>query len=928
MKTGFKGLSALTWPHFKNSLGILFFLSVLCVSGFTQISTTPEVRFFSKEDLDAPPRNWSVASDSLGRVFIGNDIGLLIYNGHEFESFHLPNFTSVRSIQVHQDTIWVGGQDEIGYLLDNTGKWNFTSLKSRIPSAQRSFTDVWFLIKSDEALSFLSNDAIYNLSDEVKIYHDQTSVPQMFSFRGEQIHLGWNRGLLYFEDGKKNLIPGSTLFAQRNFRYCENPIDSLGYFFTEDNKVYTYDGDTFVDISSQISQEILNLSITSVIPIDNGFAIGTREDGVFMSSLSLHNLIPLSDDRRFIGNEVRALSKDLHGNIWVALNNGIAYVDLHGGIQQVNGFSSQAGFCMAEYNGEFFWGTNEGVFIGKGNDKMLIDYPLGQAWDLNVVNDELWLSHQEGCFYYRNGRFVRVEDTYGSWKVLPLQKDIVVEGNYFGVSLLKKINGEWKKLFSTNDFGESSRFMALYKKEELWVAHPYKGIFRLSVDLENNEIYLKEKLGPEHGMESDLLAHLFQLDNDILISSPEGLFRFDFLKNHLDPDEDLMGAFDTELPIKMLEKGPKGRLWFTSANETGVLKQIENGYDKLSLSSLPRRQVFGFENVQFWNEDVVFGVDEGFITYREDNRKGNTFTVEIKAYNAINQSFYPEDNIRIGPEENGIRFQFLSNFQTRTKDIKYRWRLVGQNSSWNEWNEDNHKSYSKLDPGQYQFELEGVNKGVIDRSIWKFEILPPWYLSTLAKVLYGVLAFVVLSSLMLFPNLKYREEKEKLISENMASQEEIERLKMEKLQDEINYKNRQLASSTMHVLQKNETFNKLKEMIEKIRRSSNDVQISKELKSVLSLLNDDIRLNEDWDKFAQYFDEVHSDFTVALKNNYPTLTARDIKLCAYLKMNLTTKEIAPLMNISPRGVEISRYRLRKKLGIDKSINLNEFMNTL
>jgi len=103
------------------------------------------------------------------------------------------------------------------------------------------------------------------------------------------------------------------------------------------------------------------------------------------------------------------------------------------------------------------------------------------------------------------------------------------------------------------------------------------------------------------------------------------------------------------------------------------------------------------------------------------------------------------------------------------------------------------------------------------------------------------------------------------------------------------------------------------------------VDTKKQLKRVLSTLNDDERLEEEWENFSIHFDKVHSNFLQRLKGEYKQLSPKDQKLAAYLRMNLTTKEIAPLLNISVRGVEISRYRLRKKLALNSDTNLTEWM---
>jgi FixJ family two-component response regulator len=81
----------------------------------------------------------------------------------------------------------------------------------------------------------------------------------------------------------------------------------------------------------------------------------------------------------------------------------------------------------------------------------------------------------------------------------------------------------------------------------------------------------------------------------------------------------------------------------------------------------------------------------------------------------------------------------------------------------------------------------------------------------------------------------------------------------------------------------------------------------------------------EWEAFETNLNQIHNEFIVKLSNNYPNLTSKDIKLCVYLKMNLTSKEIAPMMNISFRGVELHRYRLRKKLNLIQDENLSKFL---
>lgn len=157
------------------------------------------------------------------------------------------------------------------------------------------------------------------------------------------------------------------------------------------------------------------------------------------------------------------------------------------------------------------------------------------------------------------------------------------------------------------------------------------------------------------------------------------------------------------------------------------------------------------------------------------------------------------------------------------------------------------------------------------------------------------------------------------------SQKEITRLQHEKLEADLRHMNNELATATMHLLNKNEFITGVKNHLKVIIRKNASEESKKELLQITRDIENNISADKDWEHFQFHFDRVHGDFTHRFKAAYPVLTPQDIKLSAYLRMNLSTKEIAQLLNISVRGVEISRYRLRKKLQLDRAQNLQDFI---
>ena len=176
---------------------------------------------------------------------------------------------------------------------------------------------------------------------------------------------------------------------------------------------------------------------------------------------------------------------------------------------------------------------------------------------------------------------------------------------------------------------------------------------------------------------------------------------------------------------------------------------------------------------------------------------------------------------------------------------------------------------------------------------------------------------------------KFQDEQKKKIYihelEINKTESELVTLKNENLEAEINFKNSEIASSAMHLVKKGELLTKIKgELTQVMKRLDNEPAIA-ELKKMIKSLNEDDNIDKEWENFTKHFDRVHSDFVVKLKEKHPAISGNELKLCAYLRMNLSTKEVAQLMNISVRGVEISRYRLRKKLGIASETNLFSYL---
>src|SRR5690606_20998227 len=163
-----------------------------------------------------------------------------------------------------------------------------------------------------------------------------------------------------------------------------------------------------------------------------------------------------------------------------------------------------------------------------------------------------------------------------------------------------------------------------------------------------------------------------------------------------------------------------------------------------------------------------------------------------------------------------------------------------------------------------------------------------------------------------------RKEKEESIrlqnhNEQISLRNKLVELEKQKLQEEFDFKNRQLASTTMLLFNKNEVLNKLQAHIKKFTQRGNPENVIIQIKDTLSNNN---YMDADWEKFKLHFEQVHPEFFKNLEFNYPDLTPYEIRLCAYLHMQLSGKEIATLLNIDPASVRKAKMRLKKKMNAD------------
>ncbi|MBK8877924.1 MAG: hypothetical protein IPN74_05070 [Haliscomenobacter sp.] len=505
----------------------------------------------------------------------------------------------------------------------------------------------------------------------------------------------------------------------------------------------------------------------------------------------------------------------------------------------------------------------------------------------------------------------------------------------------------------TRNFVESSRIIALDAAQNVWIDHPYRGVFLIPKEHVLDPDARPKIYSLQNEMNKTLRNLFFYFDQRILLCDKERFYQYNPVSQKSEPFHELDPYVVPDRSLRFLIQDDYQNIWYGNTNGTYLLvpeKIFTPSYRLYPINEITDVLPGGFESVLTLDKhNVVFPTEKGFLFFDPARYMEDTSAVQVFLSKAVlnanpDSIFYTG---HLGWRPSGFRFKkghhsFTFNFSVNTsgkKDlIGYSYLLKGSDRKWSPWTNSPQASYANLPPGRYTLLVKAKNQTGIESAPIEisFRIIRPWHEYALGFLIIAAAVFMMYL-MNLRQRKKHEKEKSRLLETTKkqeeehliyaeASKEKITRLQNEKLMAEINFKNQELASFTYHLVNKNELISEINAVVHRLEHKLNDQpETKKELKQILKLTEKNADVDANWQDFIQSFDQVHAHFYKRLTEEFKDLSPNDYKLCTYLRMNLTSKEIASLMNISIRSVETNRYRLRKKLGIDPNTNLNQFL---
>lgn len=905
------------------SLPSLFFtLFSLTFFSINAQDLTPPIENYSSVEYQAGRQNWGIAIDDQGLVYVANHKGLLVFDGQRWELLPLRNNAIIRSVYPHQGRIYIGSYQEFGYWERNSkGNYSYNSLIPLLGDYQMQSEEFWEILSFNNEVYFRSFGAIYRYDGERIEVVKNVVTNEMAVYQDQLLVAKGNEGLFFLkEDGSLEALPQQEVLMGKTV--LDIIVREEGLLVGTRSGIYEYSSEGCKLYGDKQLNELLNrYELNHILEFsENEVVIGTVKSGIIHYNEDTEDLLLYNRNKDLQNNTVLGMAHK-NGKLWLALDKGIDAVDLNYPIKFYRDDSGELGstYDLAFYKDELFLASNTGVYLLKEEGLNMVEGAEGHSWNLEVLDSVLYSNHNSGTYKVRNGKFEPITERTGSFQIQKPWEEKLFIGTYNGIETYDPSLDTVRIL---NNARFPVRQMIAEGPNSLWATNAYEGIYKIELNRERDSILSVKNYDPNK--EGSYNAKIFEINHQLLAFINGIWYKYNSFQDKLEVFKDLekmqqhrfLGYSDTYY-------------WFVNEKDNSI-KVTDLRDEELLISNemLNRRLVSGNERIIRRNDSIYFiTLQDGFARINLpkllQQKESEAIHPPILQGFRDKDRYHQLDQIAEVPYSQGREINILAGLPMAGQhNLHYRLRGPDRLSGKVE---NGKVLFRNLSPGSYELDLMGVSPQENNSEVvsYKFEILPPWYLSDLMKLLY----FLILIGL---AYLVYRLNRLKLKKHRRALEEKYEKehrenmhkLEKKNLMEEITLKRKELANSTLVAAKKNEVLMEIQGELTKGRSNLDD---DYRMKQIMKRINRAINNRDDWKVFETNFNEVHEDFFKDLLDKFPELTNKDLKLCSYLKMNLSSKEIAPLLGISVRGVEVQRYRLRKKMGLDAKENLNNFL---
>jgi len=787
------------------------------------------ISHFQDDDYGAYFQNWAITQDHRGILYVANKDGILKYDGKTWVLIQSDKKTTVRSIAVSaRNTVYMGEQGDFGYLEpDSTGLERFISLRSFVPEEFRSFNDVWNTLAIGEDVYFQTSSHIFRWNGSfIDVWTSESGFHTSFAVHETLYVREREKGLKILTNDQLELVPSGDLFSDSKiYGVLPHPNKESILIATRDQGLYHLQNKRLVRVPNELDNYLKTYRLYCSAALNNGlFAYGTLRGGVVIAT-SEGEIVYHIDQPLITDEVIRFIYPDTENGLWIATNSdGIFRLELPFYLSKFDDTSGLQGGInsISRINGVITVGTLTGAFSlsSSTNTRNRFDQleNVPATWQISEDRERGFAATEEGTFMIEPSRVVRI-DRRQSYSVQPTGKaedSIFIGGGnnllYYKADHLGKFHLEF-----TQSFLPLIRSVTI-RDSDIWLGTRANGVIRIQRERGRKTGDEIVHYTAEHGLPLNTRINILDSKYRPIFYSEFGPYRFIEEEGRFRLDEELWpfekGRTDS---LFMMTEDHRGNVWMVFPDS--VVKAIPN-VDGSYRFTAPEALKFKKTSTSsiFVEEDDVVWFNDGDELIRYDSK------LDLPAefsYNALVSSVAVNgqpDAIHNGSfrgsnggavlnqpgwavptlnyDQKDLSFRVAATTYTAPEDIRYQIWVDGRDETWSRWTDQYQYYITGLDEGSYTFRVRARNAaGQLSREAsYSFVILPPWYRTWWAYLLY-----VNLGALLVFSGRKYylmwrahmlaTEQAEELARErevNKVLQEANERLtKANRLKDEF-----------------------------------------------------------------------------------------------------------------------------------------------
>lgn len=894
-----------------------------------------EISSFVSGHIPVTGQNWEIYKDPVsGFIYFANSAGLIEYNGISTRTYTLPYTQGVRSVYINNDgMIFTGSYEDFGYWeRDAFGELTFNSLAGWVEVPKND--EIWNIFELDHKVYFQSFTTVYEYD-----YNAVKSIRcpgfMLFFFKAANMFIAQSpeNGLYWFDGSKFSFIPGSEAFKTMSvLAVIELGVNEY-WIGTANNGIFAFDGRSFSQLKTEISEYLKQQTCNAgLMANDSTIVFGTILKGVVLCNRAGSITRTFDYSCGLNNNTVLSLYREPDGGLWIGLDDGADFLNLSSPVNHYINVSGTLGtiYTATRDHDHLYLGTNHGLFAAdietteayyNFSNLRIIPGTQGQVWNLSEYNGRILCGQNFGTFMIKGDSLKKISDVTGGWTIRPYG-ELLLESTYTGIiAFHKNYAGDWVFRNRIEGYIEPTRFIEVDYLGYVWAVHSRKGIYRLElnekVDSIINILYFSS-VGDSSGK-----LTMANINNQVVFMAADHIYAFDYENKTFFPILSLEPGLGEYVKAAQIIHYKKNSYWFVLGNKIGLFNITRD---------LTAEKVLEFYHEYAdlpWREQQIVSLDpttlliptrQAFSIYDLTRlisySKKSSLTITRLVFSGSDKSItlYPLmfDKENIPNKQKNLTVYIANPSGYEREGREYLYRIIELGDRWYQTATDNF-SVPNLTYGRYHLQVKEQAGG--DMAEAAFTIRRPFFISPWAIVLYVLaLAGMALAAVSIF---RASLERHRRMIEYETGKNGLE--------SELDYKSYELMLTMRYLIRKTNVLRELRDKLDSMKETSAKLpaRFVRDMEQIIDHGLD--TQTEEWQNVMKNLKLSQEGFFRRMKEKYPSLTPNDLRLCSYLRMNFTTKEIANLTNVSSRAVEIGRYRLRTKLNLPHDINLTEFL---